>query len=141
MPNQKPVDSIWFNTNQGHFGLVLGEDLATGERTIYGGVCSGLDQRADELKILDGGNKVHIDTLLVMMSKITEKSGGELGKKANFLKWLLKPRGRKYSPFVTFKGGAMRAEVNFQIPLSELAEFFGVDEIVIDGKPYKKTKD
>jgi len=34
----------------------------------------------------------------------------------------------------------MRAQVNFTIPLDEIAEFFGVDEININGKVWKRKK-
>lgn len=59
--------------------------------------------------------------------------------KAEFLQWLLKRRGKDY-PFVTYRGGAMKAEVNFQIPLDEIAEHFEVDKITIDGKVWERTK-
>ena len=60
-------------------------------------------------------------------------------EKAEFLKWLLNTRRKDY-PFVTYRGGAMRAQVNFTIPLDEIAEFFGVDEININGKVWKRKK-
>lgn len=59
-----------------------------------------------------------------------------MGDKDEMLKWLLKPR-RGY-PLVTYRGGAMLAEVYFTIPMDEMAEFFGADEITIDGRTYKK---
>lgn len=140
MSHIKAIDSMWFNTNQGHFGLVLAEDTVTGERKIYGGVCSGLDQKADELDILRLGNKTNTDMLKAMLSKVTPEGSQELGKKSDFMEWLLKPRSRKYSPFVTFRGGAMKAELNLQIPMDEIGEYFGVTELTIDDKTWRKEK-
>ena len=61
-----------------------------------------------------------------------------VGDKSEMLKWLLKPR-HGY-PFVTYRGGAVKAEANFVIPLDEISEFFGVDELNIDGRIYKKKE-
>ena len=60
-------------------------------------------------------------------------------KKGDFLKWLLKPRVKDY-PFVTYRGGAMKAVVNFVIPFDEVADFFGVDRITINGKEWRKVQ-
>lgn len=139
MSNLIALDSMWFNTKQGHFGLVLGEDIVTGERKLYGGVCSGEDQKKDELQILSWGNKASISTLAIMLSKVTHEEWKELGRKETFLNWLLETRGKHY-PFVTYRGGGMKAELNLVIPFDEVAEFFGVDEITIRGETYKKDK-
>lgn len=56
--------------------------------------------------------------------------------RSEMLKWLLKPRHSH--PFITYRSGAMKAEANFLIPLDEISEFFGVDELNIDGRIYKK---
>ena len=64
----KSIDSMWFNTAQGAFGIVLGEN-DMGERKLYAGVCSGDDQKADEQAILSWGNKVNIGMLEGMIAK------------------------------------------------------------------------
>jgi len=64
----KVIDSMWFNTMQGCFGFVVGEnDL--GESKLYAGVCSGLDQKRDELTILSWGNKVNIGLMEALIAK------------------------------------------------------------------------
>ena len=68
----KVIDSIWFNTLQGICGLVVGEN-EMGERKLYAGVVSGLDQKADEEAILSWGNKVSISLLEGLIAK-TKKS-------------------------------------------------------------------
>ena len=68
----KAIDSMWFNTLQGSFGLVIGEN-ERGERHLYAGVCSGLDQGHDEKSILSWGNKVNIG----MMEGLIAKTKGE----------------------------------------------------------------
>jgi hypothetical protein len=62
-----------------------------------------------------------------------------MDEKAEFLEWLLKPRSKGY-PFVTYRGGAMKADINLVISFDEIAEFFGVNEITIEGRVWKKTK-
>ena len=59
----KVLDSMWFNTAQGNFGIILAEDENTGERKLYAGVCKGFDQQADERAILSWGNKVNLGML------------------------------------------------------------------------------
>ncbi len=44
--------------------------------------------------------------------------------------WLKK---RGVYPFVTFRGGGMKAVVNLEIPLDEIAERFGVTNLEIGG--------
>lgn len=67
------VDSIWFNTRQGHFGFVIGEDETTGERNLYGGVVSGFCQAADEQELLDWGTKVSVSIMESLIAKIKAK--------------------------------------------------------------------
>ncbi len=69
----KVIDSIWFNTRQGHFGFVVGEN-EMGKRQIYAGVVSGLNLATDEQEILDWGTKVNIDILKGLVAKTTKKS-------------------------------------------------------------------
>jgi hypothetical protein len=57
--------------------------------------------------------------------------------KAEFLQWLLKPRHKGY-PFVTYRGGAMKADLNLCIPFEDIEEFFGVTEITINGEVWRK---
>ncbi|GAI59287.1 unnamed protein product [marine sediment metagenome] len=66
----KVIDSMWFNTVQGQFGFVVGEN-EMGERKLYASVVSGLDQNADEQAILSWGNKVNIGILegLIALTK------------------------------------------------------------------------
>ena len=47
----KVIDSMWFSTRQGNFGFVVGEN-DMGERKLYAGVVSGLDQKTDEQELL-----------------------------------------------------------------------------------------
>ena len=69
----KVIDSMWFNTLQGNFGFVVGEDETTGERTLYAGVVSGYNQSIDEQAILSWGNKVNIGMMEGLIAK-TKKS-------------------------------------------------------------------
>jgi len=69
----KVIDSMWFNTAQGSFGIILAEDETTGERKLYAGVAAGFDQQADEQAILSWGNKVNIGLLEGLIAK-TKKS-------------------------------------------------------------------
>ena len=68
----KAIDSMWFNTLQGSFGFVLGEN-EVGKRTLYGGVAKGLDQKADEQEILSWGNKVNIRMMESLIAKAKTK--------------------------------------------------------------------
>lgn len=64
----KAIDSYWVNTIQGAFGFVVGEN-EMGERKLYAGVVSGLDQKTDEQAILDWGNKVNIGMMEGLIAK------------------------------------------------------------------------
>lgn len=68
----KVIDSMWFNTAQGQFGIVVGEN-EMGERKLYAGVVPGFDQQADERAILDWGNKVNIGLLEGLIAKTKVK--------------------------------------------------------------------
>ncbi len=68
----KVIDSMWFNTRQGAFGFVVGEN-EVGKRTLYGGVASGVDQKADEQEILSWGNKVNIGMIEGLIAKTKGK--------------------------------------------------------------------
>ena len=68
----KVIDSMWFNTRQGSFGFVVGEN-EMGKRMLYGGVASGLDQKADEQEILSWGNKVNIGMIESLIAKTKGK--------------------------------------------------------------------
>ncbi|MBA7625699.1 hypothetical protein ES703_33131 [subsurface metagenome] len=68
----KAIDSMWFNTRQGAFGFVLGEN-EMGKRTLYAGVCSGVAQIADEQIILEWGNKVNIGMMQSLIAKTKTK--------------------------------------------------------------------
>ena len=48
----------------------------------------------------------------------------------------LKKRGRL--PFITYHGAGCRATANIEIPLTEIAERFNKDTLIIAGKPWKK---
>ncbi len=64
----KVIDSMWFNSPQGSFGFVLGEN-ERGKRKLYAGVCSGVAQIADEQIILEWGNKVNIRMMEALIAK------------------------------------------------------------------------
>ena len=70
----KAIDSMWFNSIQGTFGFVVGEN-EMGERKIYAGVVSGQTEETDEQAILAWGNKVNIGMMENLIAK-TKKSGG-----------------------------------------------------------------
>ncbi len=65
----KLIDSMWFNTDQGHFGIILAEDETTGELKLYAGVVAGFDQQADERAILSWGHKVNIGMLAGLLAR------------------------------------------------------------------------
>ncbi len=69
----KAIDSMWFNTLQGSFGFVIGENETTGERKLYAGVCNGQDQKKDEQLILSWGNKVNIGLMEGLIARVKEK--------------------------------------------------------------------
>ncbi len=70
----KVIDSMWFNTTQGNFGFVVGENETTGERKLYAGVVSGIDQKTDEQAILDWGAKVNISLMEGLIARTKQKS-------------------------------------------------------------------
>lgn len=78
----KAIDSMWFNTMQGNFGLVVGEN-EMGERQLYGGIAIGLDQEADEQAILSWGNKTNIRLLEGLIAKT--KKGGQSQRHSGFI--------------------------------------------------------
>ena len=68
----KVISSMWFNTVQGSFGFVVGEN-ATGERKLYGGIAAGFDQGSDEQEILSWGNKVNISLIESLIAETKVK--------------------------------------------------------------------
>ena len=79
----KAIDSMWFNTMQGNFGFVIGENEVTGERKLYAGVCNGLNQKRDEITIISWGNKVNIslmEGLIALTRRNVIKKGGDAYK-------------------------------------------------------------
>jgi hypothetical protein len=64
------------------------------------------------------------------------EKGAKSLEKGEFLEWLMKPRAGY--PFVTYRGGAMRAVANFEIPLDEISEFLDAQELNIGGQIYMK---
>jgi len=69
----KAIDSMWFNHRKGCFGLVIGEDETTGERSLYGGGVNGNDPAADLVEALTWGNKVNMTRLCALLSKLNDK--------------------------------------------------------------------
>ena len=69
----KVIDSMWFNTIQGNFGFVVGEN-EMGERKLYAGVVSGHDQEKDEQTILSWGSKVNIGMMESLIAKTKGKA-------------------------------------------------------------------
>lgn len=63
----KIIDTIWFSSPQGTFGIVLGEDSVTGERKAYIGPCTGLSEPADAQMIAANGAKVPHKTGEILM--------------------------------------------------------------------------
>ena len=76
----KAIDSMWFNTAQGAFGIVVGEN-DMGERKLYAGVVSGLDQQADEQAILSWGNKVNLGMMEGLIARTRKASTTEVLRK------------------------------------------------------------
>jgi len=70
----KVVDSMWFNTAQGSFGIILAEDETTGERKLYAGASACFDQQADEQQILSWGNKVNLGMLGSFLTRAGQKA-------------------------------------------------------------------
>ncbi len=68
----KAIDSMWFNTAQGCFGIVVGENTQ-GERKLFAGVVGGHDQENDEESILSWGNKVNISLLESLIARTKAK--------------------------------------------------------------------
>ena len=68
----KVIDSMWFNTSLGSFGFVIGEN-ERGERNLYAGVVSGLNQKDDEQAILSWGSKVNIGMMEGLIAKSKRK--------------------------------------------------------------------
>ncbi|KKN20135.1 hypothetical protein LCGC14_0938780 [marine sediment metagenome] len=58
-------------------------------------------------------------------------------RKTEFLEWLLRSRFKDF-PFVTYRGGGMQVVVNLQIPMDEIEDYFGVDQVVIRGQVWQK---
>lgn len=54
------------------------------------------------------------------------------------LAFWLKKRG--LYPFITFRGGGMKAMVNIEIPLTEIADQYGVDKLEVGGKIWTKVE-
>ena len=68
----KVIDSMWFDTNQGIFGFVVGQN-GMGERKLYAGVVAGHDQKVDEQAILSYGNKVNLGMMEGLIAKTKAK--------------------------------------------------------------------
>ncbi len=52
----KKIRTFWFNTLDGCFGIVVGEDDVTGKKKAYCGVVPGADEEADEARIMRIGS-------------------------------------------------------------------------------------
>ncbi len=52
----KKIRTFWFNTLDGCFGIVVGEDDVTGKKKAYCGVVPGNDEEADETRIMRTGS-------------------------------------------------------------------------------------
>ncbi len=59
-------------------------------------------------------------------------------RKTEFLEWLLRARFKDF-PFVTYRGGGMKVVVNLQIPMDEIEDYFGVNQVVIRGQTWRKS--
>ncbi len=66
----KFIDSFWFNSARGSFGVVVGEDDNTGKRKAYGSVVSGFSQKADEVEVMEGGASVSAAFLREIVDKL-----------------------------------------------------------------------
>lgn len=73
----KVIDSMWFNTFRGSFGIILTEDETTGERKLYAGASAGFDQQADEQAILSWGNKVNLGLLESLLARAKKSRESE----------------------------------------------------------------
>ena len=100
----KVLDSMWFNTAQGNFGIILAEDENTRERKLYAGVCKGFDQQADERAILSWGNKVNLGMLGSFLARAKER-GSEKGRVLSECEEGTMPRIEEMYAFVTEDSG------------------------------------
>ncbi len=69
----KAIDSMWFNSASGSFGFVIGENESSGERHLYAGVISGIDEEEDKQEILDWGIKVNLAMIDNLLKKCRER--------------------------------------------------------------------
>jgi len=58
----KIIETLWFTGMYGFCGIVLGEDVITGERKAYLGVHRGVDEESDQRLIAEGGAQFNRDT-------------------------------------------------------------------------------
>lgn len=58
----KIIETIWFTGMYGFCGIVLGEDVITGERKAYLGVHHGVEEESDRRLIAKGGAKFTRET-------------------------------------------------------------------------------
>lgn len=63
----KIIDTIWFTGMYGFCGIVLGEDVITGERKAYLGVHRGRDEASDQAMIAEGGSKLTRETAALIL--------------------------------------------------------------------------
>jgi len=120
----KVIDSIWFNTMQGSFGIILAEDETTGERKLYGGVSAGLNPQEDEKAILDWGNKVNLGMLATFMART--KPGL---RKIELLKGLLESQEKdtgwdRLTPVIKASEKVEGDDLNLEIPEESISFVF-----------------
>ncbi len=70
----KTITAIWFTNPSGTVGIVVVENEVTGERKVYVGAASGLDEKADTKYIMEFGSKVTLPVLRGLVA-LLDKGG------------------------------------------------------------------
>lgn len=65
--------TIWFTNWDGCIGIVLHENDTTKERTIYIGPAKGFDEKYDEKRILECGQKISLEVAEMMADFLKNK--------------------------------------------------------------------
>lgn len=71
----KIIETIWFTGMYGCCGIVLGEDVITGDRRAYLGVHRGVDEESDRALIADGGSHLSRATIEGILKFLDKEDG------------------------------------------------------------------
>ncbi len=74
----KVILTLWFSGMYGFTGIVLGENVITGERKALIGVHQGVDPDGDTRLIVEGGSKIPRETLKKVLAFLDkEEASGD----------------------------------------------------------------